>query len=72
MAGFADNLSIAYVDAAGRDLASEDGFHSIGLARAAAKSGFESRIYPRAVKVVIYRGRTLADGSVLEEFPKGS
>lgn len=68
----AENLSIAYVDADGRDLASEDGFQSIGQARAAAKTGFELRIYPRAVKVVIYRGRTLADGSVLEEFPHGS
>jgi hypothetical protein len=67
MANVGGELSIAYVDARGRELASEGGLQTIGMARAPAQGGLQTGIYPRATKVIIYRGRTLAEGEQLEE-----
>lgn len=60
-------IGIAYLDAASRELGSQGGFETIQLARTTAQVGLRARTYATSVKVVIYRGRTLAEGGVLEE-----
>jgi hypothetical protein len=62
-----ENIGIAYLDGTGRELGSDNGHQNVDMARQVAETGLRVRTYATAVRVTIYKGRSLAEGEVLEE-----
>lgn len=61
---------IAWVAADGREVGSSGGLDDLTLARREAHSGL-MHTYPRAAAAVIYQGRSLTEGVVVERIRKG-
>jgi hypothetical protein len=61
------DIGCAFLDESGRNLGFQGGFGEVTQARETASNLARVQTYPDATKIVIFRGRTLAEGTVLEE-----